>query len=143
MRQSPAAEAGDADLATAKMVRFAGERSATSAVTYDAPYALADNVAVGKQIELRFDLGQYETTERAAWADYRVRWEGGAVTRLEPPGPRRPSTVAGPDFCRTGHRCARRGFREDIYIHPSAFFHPAATATSPEHSTRRRSPHGL
>jgi len=73
MRQSPGAEAGDADLATAEMVRFAGKRSATSAAAFDGPYALADNVAMGMQIELPFDLTQYETTERADWADYHVR----------------------------------------------------------------------
>jgi hypothetical protein len=79
-----------ADPATAKVVRSIAQRSATSAVTFDGSYAWVENVAAGEQIDLRFGLKQYETTERAAGVEYRVRWKGSVVTSLEPRGPRCP-----------------------------------------------------
>lgn len=79
-----------ADPATAQVIRSTAQRSATFGVPFDGPYAWVENVAAGEQIDLRFGLKQYNTTEHAAGVEYRVGWKGSVVTSLEPPGPRWP-----------------------------------------------------
>jgi len=79
-----------ADPSTAKVSRSTVGPSASSTTALDGPYVLIDHVAAGEQLDLRFTLPRYETTERAAGVEYRVRWKGSAVTSLDPPGPRCP-----------------------------------------------------
>jgi hypothetical protein len=59
-------------------------------VKFEGQYALVEDVREGEQVELRFDLDQYETSERAAGKEYRVGWKGSTVTSLTPPGSRVP-----------------------------------------------------
>ena len=79
-----------ADPATAKVSRSTLGPSFSSATAFDGPYVLIDHLAAGEQIDLRFTLQRYETTERAAGVEYRVQWKASAVTSLEPRGPRCP-----------------------------------------------------
>lgn len=75
---------------TATVVRSPGNRTSTPAVEFEGQYALVEDVREGEQVELRFDLDRYETSERAAGKEYRVSWKGSTVTGLTPPGSRVP-----------------------------------------------------
>jgi hypothetical protein len=55
-------------------------------VVLDGPYALLSKVAPGEVIDLSFPLLEYETTERAAGNEYKVRWKGSSVLSLAPQG---------------------------------------------------------
>ena len=79
-----------ADPTTAKVVRSFGGESTSSTARFEGAYALVENVVVGERIDLRFGLRQYETIERAAGNEYRVRWKGSVVTHLDPPGAKVP-----------------------------------------------------
>ena len=76
------------DLTGARVRR--GTAPAEAAAKLDGQYALVPDVRAGETIELLFPLREYETTEKAAGVEYRVRWKGSSVVALSPPGTRVP-----------------------------------------------------
>jgi len=56
----------------------------------DGPYAIIPRLASAERVELTFPLEEYETTERAREATYRVKWRGNAVLAIDPRGAKVP-----------------------------------------------------
>ena len=53
-------------------------------------YVVVPKLKPGETVEVTFPLKGYETRERAAGVDYRVKWRGSSVMKLTPAGQRVP-----------------------------------------------------